>query len=113
VTDQLSVLKLVTARLDTAGIAYMITGSIAAGHYAQPRFTRDIDLVVELEPRDAGRITALFNDEFECDVDALRAAITRRSLFNRSTREPLSKWTSSSAKTRRIVWKSLRAAGPL
>lgn len=44
--DQLSILKLVTVRLDTAGIPYMITGSIAAGHYAQPRMTRDLDLVV-------------------------------------------------------------------
>jgi hypothetical protein len=46
--DQLSVLKLVTSRLDAHSIAYMTTGSIAAGHYAQPRMTRDIDLVLVL-----------------------------------------------------------------
>ena len=46
-TDQFSILKLVTERLDALGIAYMLTGSIAAGYYAQPRMTRDIDLVVE------------------------------------------------------------------
>ena len=80
--DQLAILKLVTARLDAAGIQYMITGSIAAGHYAQPRMTRDLDLVVELEPADAERLVALFGDEFECDLHAIRAAIVRRSLFN-------------------------------
>ena len=37
VGDQLSVLKLVTGPLDAAGIAYMVTGSIAAGHHGQPR----------------------------------------------------------------------------
>lgn len=81
-TDQLSVLKLVTGRLDAAGIAYMVTGSIASGHYAQPRFTRDIDLVVELQPSDAERIVALFQGEFDCSVEAIRAAIVRESLFN-------------------------------
>ena len=80
--DQLSILKLVTAGLDAAGIRYMITGSIAAGHYAQPRMTRDIDLVVDLEAADAERVVALFVDQFECDLDAIRAAIARRSLFN-------------------------------
>jgi len=82
VLDQLAVLKLVTRRLEDAGIPYMITGSIAAGHYAQPRFTRDIDLVVELQPGDAERLAALFGNEFECDVDAIRTAIARESLFN-------------------------------
>ena len=80
--DQLSVLQLVTGRLDAAGIAYMLTGSIAAGYYAQPRMTRDIDLVVELDPAAAERIAAEFSPEFSCDVDAIRAAIARQSLFN-------------------------------
>ena len=80
--DQLSVLKLVTARLDTSGIPYMITGSIALGHYAQPRFTRDIDLVVELQLSDAGRVAALFLDQFECDEESIRSAISRHGMFN-------------------------------
>jgi len=80
--DQLSILKLVAARLDAANIGYMITGSIAAGHYAQPRMTRDLDLVVELEPADAERLVALFGDQFECDLHAIRGAIARRSMFN-------------------------------
>ena len=81
-TDQLSVLKLVTGRLEAVGIASMLTGSIAAGYYAQPRMTRDIDLVVELEPADAERIAAVFAPEFTCDVDVIRSAIARQSIFN-------------------------------
>lgn len=53
--DELSVLKLVTARLDAAGLAYMVTGSVALSLYAEPRMTRDVDLVVELQPADATR----------------------------------------------------------
>jgi hypothetical protein len=60
VLDELAVLKLVTARLDEAGFAYMITGSIALGYYAQPRMTRDVDLVVDLKVPDAERIVELF-----------------------------------------------------
>src|SRR5437870_364036 len=82
VDDQLTIFNLVTARLEAAGIPYMVTGSIAAGHYAQPRMTRDIDLVVELTPADAERICAMFGDDFDCDIDAVRAAIARSSLFN-------------------------------
>jgi hypothetical protein len=81
-TDQLSILKLVTARLDAAGIAYMLTGSIAAGYYAQPRMTRDIDLVVEVAPADAERIAEAFTPEFLCDAEVIRRAIARQSLFN-------------------------------
>ena len=80
--DQLAILKLVTAGLDAAGIPYMITGSIAAGHYAQPRMTRDIELVVELDVADADRLVALFGNQFECDLHAIRAAIARESPFN-------------------------------
>lgn len=82
VTDQLSVLKLVAARLDGARIPYMVTGSIAASYYAQPRMTRDIDLVVELQPEDAERVSVLFGGDFDCAVDAIRGAIERKSLFN-------------------------------
>lgn len=44
---ELDVLKDVCERLDRAGIAYMLTGSMAMNYYAQPRMTRDIDLVIE------------------------------------------------------------------
>ena len=42
-SDELEVLAQVTGRLEEAGIAYMLSGSMALNHYAQPRMTRDID----------------------------------------------------------------------
>ncbi len=80
--DELSVLKLAVNRLESAGIAYMVTGSVALSVYAQPRMTRDVDLVVELCPADAGRLVLLFGGEFDCDVDRIRAAIERQGMFN-------------------------------
>ena len=78
--DELSVLKLVTGRLEAAGIAYMVTGSVAASLYAEPRMTRDVDLVVELDTNDAARIVEMFGAEFLCDVGRIREAIDRRSM---------------------------------
>jgi len=60
VSDELDILTSVAARLDRAGIAYMVTGSMAANFYATPRMTRDIDLVVELSVSDIGRVVGLF-----------------------------------------------------
>lgn len=89
--DQLAVLKQVTGGLDAAGIPYMITGSIAAGHYGHPRMTRDIDVVVRVEPADAARLAAALGDEFAPDPERIRAAISRRSLFNVIHREAVVK----------------------
>ena len=57
--DEFSVLTLVTSRLEAAGIAYMVTGSVAVSLYAEPRMTRDVDLVVALQPDDTSRVVAL------------------------------------------------------
>lgn len=86
-SDQLAVLKLVASRLDAAGIAYMITGSMAAGHYGQPRMTRDIDIVAVLVPPHAARLEEWLGPEFLCDPEAARAAIAARRTFNVFHRE--------------------------
>ena len=43
--SELEVLKDVCSRLEREGIGYMLTGSMAMNYYAQPRMTRDIDIV--------------------------------------------------------------------
>lgn len=80
--DEFTVLTLVTSQLEGAGIAYMVTGSIAVSLYAEPRMTRDVDLVVELAPADTERLITMFGADFSCDADRIRDAITRRSMFN-------------------------------
>jgi len=81
-SEQLDVLKLVTERLHRAAIDYMISGSIALNYYAQPRLTRDIDIVVALRPEDAERVTNLFAADFYIDADAVRSAIVQLGMFN-------------------------------
>ena len=63
--EQLNVLKLVATRLEKAGVAYMITGSVAANFYSVPRMTRDIDIVVEVKIGETDKVADLFKNLFD------------------------------------------------
>ena len=80
--SELEVLRDVVARLEGAGIPYMLTGSVAMSVYAEPRMTRDIDIVVELAPGDARRVVELFSPDYYVSEEAVRTAIAAPSLFN-------------------------------
>ena len=80
--SELEALHAVLARLESAGIAYMLTGSVAMSVYAEPRMTRDIDLVVELAPGDAPRVTALFSPGYYVSEEAVESAISEQRMFN-------------------------------
>lgn len=80
--NELDIVRDVSARLDGAGIAYMLTGSMAMNYYAQPRMTRDIDLVVALTPSDAGKVVDLFNGDYYVSEQAVRDSIAGESIFN-------------------------------
>lgn len=80
--DELEVLVTVIQRLKASGFACMITGSIAANYYAQPRMTRDIDLVIEITNEDIPKLIKVFSDDFYIDPEMIQRAILHESLFN-------------------------------
>jgi hypothetical protein len=80
--EHLNVLELVAKRLEQSNIEYMISGSIAMNYYAQPRMTRDIDIVVELVLDDVKGLTALFMPDFYIDEEMVRNAIQNQGFFN-------------------------------
>lgn len=83
---QQELLKLVIARLDEAGIEYMLTGSLASSLQGEPRATHDIDLVIAIRttPGDAARaLRAAFPEpQFYLDEEAIRSAIAASGMFN-------------------------------
>ena len=81
-SEELDVLKEVARRLERAGIAYMITGSIAANFYTVPRMTRDIDIVVELGERDVSRFISLFENDYYLDAQTVEQAVRAKGMFN-------------------------------
>lgn len=79
---ELDIVRDVSQRLDGARIAYMLTGSMAMNYYAQPRMTRDIDVVVALAPDDAQMIVDLFRPDYYVSEEAARDSISAESIFN-------------------------------
>ena len=80
--NELDIVRDVSQRLDRAGIAYMLTGSMAMNYYAQPRMTRDIDIVVALAPADAQKIVEIFRPDYYLSEEAVRDSILAESIFN-------------------------------
>lgn len=80
--EEKEVLKMVVTRLESAHIAYMATGSIAANFYTIPRMTRDIDFVVELTENDVDGFCSLFEKDFYVDKHAVQQAIRQKGMFN-------------------------------
>lgn len=46
--------------LNQLGIPYMVSGSLAAMVYGEPRLTHDVDIIVHLRPADASRLARAF-----------------------------------------------------
>ena len=81
-TEELQTLRDIVTRLEAAGIDYMLTGSVALNCYAQPRMTRDIDVVVAFFLKDAARIASVLGTDYYVSPDAARNAVLHQSSFN-------------------------------
>lgn len=80
--NELEILYEVCSRLEKAGIDYMLTGSLAMNYYAQPRMTRDLDLVVALSSAEQKKVPGLFEPDFYVDETSVARAIADTSMFN-------------------------------
>lgn len=80
--SELDLLLDVTSRLELAGFEYMLTGSMALNHYAQPRMTRDIDIVLALYLKDLETLPKIFGEDFYFEPESARQAILHQSSFN-------------------------------
>ncbi len=81
-TEELQVLHDISNRLETAGIDYMLTGSVALNCHAQPRMTRDIDLVVAFYLKDVARIADVLGPDYYVSTEAAHDAVMHQSSFN-------------------------------
>jgi hypothetical protein len=69
-------------RLNRAGIAYLLTGSMASNYWGVPRTTHDLDFVVQLPLRLIPSLLHEFRDDFYLDEAAVRAALAPPYQFN-------------------------------
>jgi hypothetical protein len=69
-------------RLNSTGIAYMLTGSMASNYWGIPRATHDLDFVVQLPPSAVPELVRAFASGFYIDEDAVRSAFLPPYQFN-------------------------------
>ncbi len=81
-TDPVDALKDVAMRLDGAGVAYMITGSVAGYFYGLNRSTGDTDIVVDMKARQIPGFMAAFEDAWYVDLPTIEESIREREMFN-------------------------------
>jgi hypothetical protein len=82
VQDEFDIIRDVSNRLESAGIEYMLTGSMALSFYTEPRMTRDIDLVIAINRNDAGRMVELFSPDYLVSREAVDSSLMHQSMFN-------------------------------
>jgi hypothetical protein len=76
-------LRMVASICENLHIQYFVTGSTATIVYGEPRFTNDIDTVVELPTSKAQAFCEMFDrKEFYLSEAAVLSAIKQRSQFN-------------------------------
>jgi hypothetical protein len=118
-----------TQRLNSLGVAYMVTGSVAVMIYGAPRLTHDVDLIVVLDKAQLARLPEVFPlAEFYCppiEVIAVEAAREQRGHFNiihhetgfkadvyLSGRDPLHAWGLARARQLEVEGQVLVIAPP-
>ncbi|MDB6139936.1 MAG: hypothetical protein JWO94_3008 [Verrucomicrobiaceae bacterium] len=73
-------------KLNDLGVSYMVSGSVAAIYYGEPRMTNDVDIILFLKRDDAALIAKAFPlEEFYCpplEVIRLELAREQRGHFN-------------------------------
>jgi hypothetical protein len=80
--EQIEFIKLIVSRLNSVGIPYMMTGSMAMAIYSIPRMTRDIDLVIQLDTDQVEKLVHLFEADCYLDKEAVRNALLNCGMFN-------------------------------
>jgi hypothetical protein len=81
--EQSDLLRHVVSVLERLGISYFVTGSTASIAYGEPRFTNDLDVVVDLPPEWVAPFCAAFPfPDFYVSEEAAREALSRRHQFN-------------------------------
>ncbi len=89
--NELDLIRDVSERLENAGVEYMLTGSLAMNYYAQPRMTRDIDIVVAVHMKNVGSLLDTLEPEYHVSREAADEAIRSQSMFNAIHEESLIK----------------------
>jgi hypothetical protein len=81
--EQSELLRHVVEALERIGLRYFVTGSMATIFFGEPRFTNDIDIVVDLPAGRIAELCAAFpSPGFYLSEETVFRAVSRRGQFN-------------------------------
>jgi len=81
--EQGELLRKMAVTLDKLGIAYAVVGSTATTVYGDPRFTNDIDIVIDLHSAQIDAFCAEFPDaDYYLSRAAVESAVRKQFQFN-------------------------------
>lgn len=81
--EQSELLRKIAATFDAMGARYVIVGSMASIAYGEPRFTNDIDVVVDLRSSQVNALCAAFpSPDYYLSRPAVESAIAKKFQFN-------------------------------
>jgi hypothetical protein len=78
----LELLEKIGQILEALQIPYMLSGSVAMNFYTDPRTTRDIDIIVELQNKDVPAFVAQLGNQFYVYPEGIYEEIARQGMFN-------------------------------
>jgi hypothetical protein len=81
-TGQDELLRRVTQLLEQAGIAYMISGSVASSFHGHPRATNDTDIVIDPSSEQLTVFVDSLGTDFYVSREAAIQALDHRTMFN-------------------------------
>lgn len=81
-SSELRVLFDIISKLEKLNIQYMLTGSMAMNFYAEPRMTRDFDIIIEVDASKKNEFFEIFLDDYYITETAFDEAIKYDSMFN-------------------------------
>jgi len=81
--DQSELLERIVSILERLELRYFVTGSMATIFFGEPRFTNDIDIVVDLPASRMQEFCAAFpSPDFYLSEETIHRAVSRRGQFN-------------------------------
>ncbi|MGC2235108.1 MAG: DUF6036 family nucleotidyltransferase [Pyrinomonadaceae bacterium] len=80
--EQNDILGDFTKRLDKIDIEYMLVGSMALVHYALPRTTVDIDIVLKILTENIDKFIAEFETDYYIPTGRAKQAASEKGMFN-------------------------------
>ncbi len=76
-------LQFISKELEIRNIEYMLSGSVALNAYSIPRYTRDIDIVIELRSEEFSTFAEIFaNRECYFHRESAEVEVRRQGMFN-------------------------------